>query len=98
MNQEECNSVDPSSCSVHGQEEIEMTDSVGPGAKVEGIAMTEEEFLKAAGEDLPTLIGDSQICLALVTESGADPKFCIDELADSGLSEALNRIAASLRS
>ena len=95
--------------------------------------MTEEEFLKAAGEDLPTLIGDSQICLAFVTEAGPDPKFCIElgymialdkpillvirpgakvssklisvadeivewngELADSGLPEAMDRLAAKL--
>lgn len=91
-------------------------------------------FLQDAKERLPKLIGDSSVCLALVTENGPDPKFCIElgymvtldkpiiilvrpggkvsskliavadeivewtgELADSGLTEAMDRVAAKLK-
>lgn len=91
-----------------------------------------ETFLQA-GKKLPEMIGDSSVCIALVTENGPDPKFCIElgymialnkpiivlahggaevpeklrlvadeivewkgELSESGLTEALNRIAEKL--
>lgn len=92
-----------------------------------------DDFLSEAGEKLPSLVGESNICVALVTENGPDPKFCVElgymialnkpiivvvhgdteipeklrkvadeivewkgELSDSGLNEALNRIAEKL--
>ena len=91
-------------------------------------------FLQDAKEQLPELIGDSSVCIALVTENGPDPKFCIElgymvmldkpiiilvrpggkvsskliavadeivewngDLADSGLNEALDQVAAKLK-